>query len=124
MPSLVEVCVWEDFSSSNITIATSGSPNICFQTDCNGDCSILGSKEFTAASYCISPNPTTFTFTLDLEAPIHGELEIQSLNGQLIYSRLITATSEQIDMSSYAKGIYFVTVRSDAWVRTEKVVKY
>ena len=74
--------------------------------------------------FSIYPNPTNSTFTLDLSAPIRGELEIHNLNGQLIHRRSIQSTSEQIEMTPYPNGIYFVTVRSDAWVRSEKVVKY
>jgi hypothetical protein len=32
-------------------------------------------------------------------------------------------TTKQIDMTSFKKGVYFVTVRSEEFMRTEKVVK-
>ena len=32
-------------------------------------------------------------------------------------------TTKQIDMSQFSKGVYFVSVRSKEFVRTEKVVK-
>ena len=122
MPSLGEVCVWEGFYE--YIADTTESPNVCFQTDCNGDCSITGIENSPIEGYNIFPNPTYATFTLRLETPIQGELQIHNLNGQLIHSRPITSASEQIDMTSYPKGIYFVKLRSEEWVRTEKVVKY
>lgn len=72
----------------------------------------------------VYPNPSNAIFTFDFRTPIRGELEIHRLNGQLIHRRQVTSSSEQIDLSGHAKGIYIVTVRSDAWVRTEKVVRY
>ena len=82
------------------------------------------SIEALAYSVHIYPNPTSSFIHIRLEAFLEGDLEIYSLNGQLVYRRAIRSGSEQIDMSPYAKGIYFVTVRSDGWVRTQKVVKY
>jgi surface protein len=78
----------------------------------------------TPSQISIYPNPTNTSFIIDLEYTIQGELEIHNLNGQLIHRQPITSTSEQIDMTPYPKGIYVISVRSDEWVRTEKVVKY
>lgn len=74
--------------------------------------------------FVLYPNPTHSCVTLDAKESILGVIEIHRLNGQIIYRRPITSTTQQIDISSYAKGIYFVTIRSDAWVGTEKLVKY
>jgi len=70
------------------------------------------------------PNPTNNLLNIDFETFIHGEMEIRNLNGQVIYKRPVQSVAEQIDMTRYPKGIYFVTVRSDAWVRTMKILKY
>ena len=131
MASLNEVYVWDGFipdyrngsvddvPSNVVLVDTTGSPNVTFET-----VSAIGIKEQNNGGVTIYPNPSYDIFTVEIEAPIHGELQILSLNGQVIHSRTIRSTSEQIDLSNYAKGIYFVTVRSDAWVRMEKVVKY
>jgi len=74
--------------------------------------------------FSVYPNPTNSTFTIELREPIRGELEIHNLNGQLIHKQPILSTSEQINMTLYSRGIYFVTVKSEVWVRTEKVSKY
>ena len=70
------------------------------------------------------PSPCQDMITLEFRDPAEAVYEIHNLNGQLIHRRPITSNSEQIDMTPYSKGIYFITVRSDARVRTEKVVKY
>jgi len=36
MPSLYKVCVWEmPFPPANVSVDTTGSPNVYFTTDCN-----------------------------------------------------------------------------------------
>ncbi|MDF1571102.1 MAG: BspA family leucine-rich repeat surface protein [Bacteroidales bacterium] len=76
------------------------------------------------AQFDLYPNPTNTCINLDLKKSIRGIIEIHRLNGQIIYRRPITSTTQQIDIGRYAKGIYFVTIRSDAWVGSEKLVKY
>ena len=50
-------------------------------------------------------------------------IEIHSLNGQLIYSTRMEVSSHQIDLSSFQKGVYFITVSSTDYVITEKIIK-
>ena len=60
MHELTEVCVWEGFSLDSLVdqeIEIEGSPNVCFQTDCNGDCSIVGMEEYREEGISIYPNP-------------------------------------------------------------------
>ena len=35
----------------------------------------------------------------------------------------VEGKSKQIDLSSFSKGIYFITLRSKEFVRTEKIIK-
>ena len=50
-------------------------------------------------------------------------VKIFDLNGQVIYTNYQIAKSiEEIDLSNYAKGIYFIQVRSDKYSSTEKII--
>jgi len=71
----------------------------------------------------IFPNPAT-TF-LTIETGISGlyDIRITSLNGQLLYSTKMERPTLQIDLSSFQKGVYFITVRSGDQVWTEKIIK-
>jgi len=71
----------------------------------------------------IYPNPTTSILTIEIGQPELHSIEINSLNGQLIYKSDMVSTTHQIDISSFSKGVYFVTIRSKEFVRTEKIVK-
>ncbi len=74
-------------------------------------------------TYKLYPNPTTNTLTIESEKPDQHSIEIISLSGQLIFRTEMEGNSKQINLSLFSKGIYFVTVRSKEFVRTEKVVK-
>jgi hypothetical protein len=45
------------------------------------------------------------------------------MNGQLIYSTKMKGTTLQIDLSPFQKGVYFITIRSEDFVTTRKVIK-
>ena len=70
IPTLHEVCVWETFNPDSISIDTSESPNVCFQTDCNGDCSIVGVGESCPQEVAIYPNPTGDLLNIEIVIPI------------------------------------------------------
>ena len=71
----------------------------------------------------IYPNPTTNILTIETSQPGRHFIGITSLNGQLLYSDKIEGPTHQIDLSSFEKGLYFITIRSRDFVRTEKIIK-
>lgn len=123
MPTLTEVCVWEGFPSEPMEISISGSPNVCFQTDCNGDCSVVGIEGKSLSEISIYPNPTNSLLTIETVVADHYSIEITALNGQQILIGEMEGTSYQIDLSSFQKGVYFITIRSLDFVTTRKIIK-
>jgi len=71
----------------------------------------------------IYPNPTNNQLTIETEKSDLYSIEITSMNGQMIQSGTFTGTTHQIDLSSFQKGVYFITIRSRDFVTTRKVVK-
>ncbi|MCB0638308.1 MAG: choice-of-anchor D domain-containing protein, partial [Lewinella sp.] len=66
----------------------------------------------------IAPNPTTGQLTLNLSAfrEQDATLEVMDINGQLILQRqlgVIENSTEQLDLSPYAAGMYFVRLRTE-----------
>jgi hypothetical protein len=213
MPILYEVCVWEGFNEDSLEIYTADSPNVCFQTDCNGDCTIeitltvendnyyqpdsvsatssvngwiylvdndtaqniisirntcIDSVEANATepvkidvsglgngtywlyatdtegnisdpvAFAITgdgveydkadnikmyPNPANKLLTVEITVTSLYAIDITSLSGQLLYSNKMEGTMHQIDLSSFQKGIYFISIRSKDFVTTKKIIK-
>jgi hypothetical protein len=121
MPSLYEVCVWTDtFPPSYLAIDTARSPNVYFTSECSGSTELekYGQKEFS-----IYPNPTYTLLNIETCISDQYNIEITSLNGQLVYIGRMEGLTHQIDLSSFEKGLYFITIRSRDYVRTEKIIK-
>lgn len=125
MPSLTEICVWEGFNFNDYIphIDTAGSPNICFQIDCNGDCIVGIVADIHKSGISIYPNPSYNFITIETGNPNHYSIQITSLNGQQILTGEMEGCSHHIDLSSFQKGIYFITIRSKDFVTTRKIIK-
>lgn len=66
-----------------------------------------------ACDYIIIQTPISEEFTIN----------ITSLNGKLRYSDKIEGPTHQIDLSSFQKGVYIITIRSKDFVTTKKIIK-
>ena len=69
------------------------------------------------------PNPAKEILTVQTSIPNRYDIAITALNGQLLYSNKMEGPYHQIDLSSFQKGLYFITIRSRDFVRTEKIIK-
>lgn len=71
----------------------------------------------------IYPNPTNSILNLETEKSDLYSIEITSAKGQLIYTGKMEGTTHQLDLSSFRKGVYFITIRSKNFLTTRKVIK-
>ncbi len=71
----------------------------------------------------IFPNPTRDHIIIQTKAQERYSIEIVSLNGQIIYRSYYEGPTLKMDLSSLRKGVYFITVGSRDFVRTEKIIK-
>ena len=69
------------------------------------------------------PNPVSDILTIESNTSDHPSIKITSINGQSVYNGIMEGPTHQIDLSSFQKGLYFITVRSRDYVRTEKIIK-
>jgi hypothetical protein len=88
---------------------------------------ILPALPLTEAEFSVYPNPASRVLNINIRNNFYGEGEITITNlmGEEIYSKKITgaALNQQLDISSYHTGMYFVSLRdSDGRVGTRKVV--
>jgi len=69
------------------------------------------------------PNPTSKIIYIKTSILEQFKIEITSLNGQLIFNKEMEGTTHQLDLSSFQKGVYFITIRSEDFVTTKKIIK-
>ena len=69
------------------------------------------------------PNPAVNQITIQSNLNGPFKMEITSLNGHLIQTENMEGPTHQIDLSSFQKGVYFITIRSNDFVRTRKIIK-
>lgn len=124
MPTLGEICVWDSFPGDAV-ISYDGSPNVCFDSLlCDGVCTwVEGIDGFDDAGFKIYPNPATDILTIETAGFGPYSIRIYSMNGQEIYTETYTGSIHEIDLSSFRKGIYFLSIRSEDHTVSRKVVK-
>lgn len=71
----------------------------------------------------IYPNPAGDLLTIEKEYPGLNTLNITSLNGQQLYNAKVEEPTHQIDLSSFQKGFFFITISSKDFVTTRKIIK-
>ncbi len=71
----------------------------------------------------IYPNPNNGTFTVKLkQADDNAMLNIYTTTGKLVYRKPMNSTTMTIDMSGYAKAVYFVRVLSGRNTYVKKLI--
>ena len=75
----------------------------------------------------VYPNPTNGKFTVSISNAEATDLTVELVNisGQVVYTSNVKAVysyNEDIDASSFAKGVYYLKVNNGTEVKVEKVV--
>lgn len=86
---------------------------------CTGIASIANS----GSGVKVYPNPNAGEFTVELENGLNKSIEVTDLTGRVI---LVSTTKEDkatINISTFAKGVYYVKVQSNNTVEVIKVIK-
>jgi hypothetical protein len=79
-----------------------------------------------AFSFSVYPSPATDLITLDLSSSAIGKnmsYKIITLEGQTIVEKLLAASTETINVSSFAKGIYSIVIIIDGRISTQRFIK-
>jgi hypothetical protein len=69
------------------------------------------------------PNPTENHLSIETPYRDNYSVSITSLNGQLVFTGEMEGTFHQLDISSFQKGIYFITISSKEFISTRKIIK-
>ncbi len=72
----------------------------------------------------IFPNPTSDLINIDIISTDNAVIEIYNVDGQLILSQPDIRKQEQIDISRWTNGCYFIKLITNNTTQTRKVIKY
>ena len=82
-----------------------------------------GVLTFQANNISIYPNPTREFLNIQIGSTKAFQVDLTSITGQILRSFNMDQKSFQIDLSSFQKGAYFITIRTDDFVITRKIIK-
>ena len=72
--------------------------------------SVLSSSNFEVNEISLYPNPTNSVFNLEISNEVVKQVEIYDLSGK----KLLKSNQHQIDVSSFATGIYMVQILTES----------
>jgi endonuclease I len=75
------------------------------------------------SSFRVYPNPVRDVLTIETSILGQYSINISSMKSQRIYSDKLEGSIQQIDLSPFPEGVYFITIRSKDVVTTRKVIK-
>jgi predicted GH43/DUF377 family glycosyl hydrolase len=85
---------------------------------------VVGVEENINTGISIYPNPANDLIIIEINNVGQYSIELNSINGQLLYIDKMEGPTHQIDLSSFQKGLYLITIRYRNYLRTEKIIKY
>ena len=86
----------------------------------NFACATLSTSDFDLNEISLYPNPTNSVFNLEIPNEVVKQVEIYDLSGK----KLLKSNQHQIDVSSFATGIYMVQIQTESGkTRVSKLVK-
>jgi hypothetical protein len=83
----------------------------------------VGFEEFPVIPFRIYPNPVGNALFIEPTRIFNFSVDISSVNGRILYSRVCSGSRQYLDLSSFPKGVYFITIRSKDFVSTRKIIK-
>jgi hypothetical protein len=82
----------------------------------------LGTTQFTATVATVFPNPVNNVLHIQA-AEIVRQADVYDISGKQLQSLNGSTSRLDIDFSGYAAGIYFIKIKNDTGMSTQKVVK-
>ncbi len=94
----------------------------------NGNCPGTAVDEQLLNNISVYPNPTNGKFVVNLESVVgkNAVINVVNMNGQTVVSEKFTATgndAKEIDLASYANGIYLVNIQVDGRIASKTILK-
>jgi len=84
----------------------------------------VGITETKASKFNVYPNPTKGKFTLAFDKATDVDIKLYTVDGTMILSKTTSKITSEIDISSYGKGMYFISITDKNTLKTttEKLI--
>lgn len=82
-----------------------------------------GINENNNLTIILYPNPTSSIVNIELPSLNNAQIELLSMDGQLISSSIVTENVITLNLSQYSDGIYFIRILTGDGSITRKIVK-
>ncbi len=131
---------WIDCGNGNTPIV--GETNATFTPTINGNYAVIvansncsdtsscllvddiGINEINNFTFSLYPNPVTNKLFISLNKVLDFEVRVIDIQGRIVYSNKLQSNQVIIDVALLNQGVYFVEVKADKGVKTEKIVVY
>jgi len=80
-----------------------------------------GTNELKNTSISVSPNPSNGIFTISSDKTIES-ITIYNISGKIVFSKKISQAVTDVDLSDFAKGLYFIQINSEGSSNFEKII--
>lgn len=118
-PVRVPVSVMKDCSYLVYARDSSGNISVPGELTIEG----VGIEKMSDKNIKIYPNPFDDQLRIETDSPGHCYIEITSLSGRSLLDITMAAPANQLDLSSFQKGIYIITIRSEEFLTMRKIIK-
>ena len=110
-----------------VTTGVANTSTSSFTTNAYDGCKLDDIKEIMAeqtAPILIYPSPTDGLFAIEtkMNTPIKTDIEIYNVNSKRVYYCATNKSLTNINLSGMAKGLYFIRMRNEKWVKSGKVM--
>jgi hypothetical protein len=83
-----------------------------------------GLDEHYLSTVQVSPNPTNGLLNILQTESRAVEIQVRSLDGQLMQTHTVASLHDQLDLGAYASGMYFITLRMNQTQQTLRIIKH
>lgn len=111
------------FGFNDVSTATPATAST-FRLDSFSFTSVLSNNEFLSGKFSVYPNPSSNVLNIENSANATMEtIELTDLNGRVVKSLKVDATTAEVNISDLAAGVYMMNVNTDQGVAVKKVIK-
>ena len=70
----------------------------------------LNILEYQNNNVLVYPNPATDIVSIKMQTQVMEHLKISDVKGSIVYTETLQSKQKQLNTSSFAKGMYFITI--------------